>query len=805
MSLEKIEKNTGCTAASAEATAQSTPVADTEAVATAASDTPVLETEDSKLINVPKKDGMDIAKNLQLLYGQSLVEIRAIIKSGRYHKLMGYYDDYGQAAAAIAQWDGHRNIFVTLHNIADVPPAVTDDYYNPEELRPTYNKPVSVTADYIDSYNYFLVDVDPVKPDGVDCSATAEEAKACKKKAVAIRSWLMTALQFPDCIVAFSGNGFHLLYKLNLPVAEAHDVYKLALKALAQKFNDSASIVDEQVFDSVRSVKVYGTLACKGENTKERPHRRSRLLHVPQVLTAVSLNKLQALAATYVKPKKAEPAKQSSNGKPKAKFNASKFAKTVTQDSDTFIDTCTGLPYITVKTSSGRYLTCEIEGGMFKDYLLAEAKIRSGKYLSSYAFDKFIATTAALTRLKGIKWEVATRIMKLDKAIFYNLMDPNHQVVMVTPAQVSIINPVTMNNGIRLKFNESTIMEAQVIPQQADARPLQDVLGQYLNLTRDDKVLAIVTLITWFLPHIERAILHLNGPQGTGKSFLSQIIQRIVDPVSHDLPPLPTDMQELQLILSEYYLVAFDNISQIREAISNTLCKSVTGGTQIKRKLYSDKNLVILTYKNCVILNGIGDFVQMPDLLDRIVTLKTIPHGANKSKVSLLAQFQKDLPDIMAKIFTVLQQAMKVYPTVDIDTPTRLVEYEKWGYAIAQVMYGDGNIFLTAYYKGRYLSSISRAENDVVGNTFLRYANLQQTLPVYIPSRKVYDDLCVLGKGSSTRLPADWPKDPSAMTSRLERLLMNLQDSGYTFRKVRYQKKRQLYIDVYPPEDETTN
>ena len=29
---------------------------------------------------------------------------------------------------------------------------------------------------------------------------------------------------------------------------------------------------------------------------------------------------------------------------------------------------------------------------------------------------------------------------------------------------------------------------------------------------------------------------------------------------------------------------------------------------------------------------------------DGIVTLKTIPHGANKSKVTLLAQFQKDLP-----------------------------------------------------------------------------------------------------------------------------------------------------------------
>ena len=804
MNQESIENTTDCAAGSADKTA-ATPAAGTEIPETGGSDTSGSEADDSKLINVAKEDQTDIAKNLQLLFGHSLVEIRAISQTEKCHKLMGYYDEYELAAAAIAPWNGKRNIFVTLHNIADVPPAVTDKYYNPAALLPTHGKDVSVTSEHIDRYNYFLIDIDPVKPAGEECSATKEEAKACMTKAKAIRSWLMHTLQFPDCIMAFSGNGAHLLYNLDLPVDEAHDTYKLALRALAQKFDDNDSIVDERIFDPVRSVKVYGTIACKGEHTKERPHRQSRILHIPRVLADVPLDKLRALAANYVKPQQATPVKQGSNGADDNKFDATNFAKEITKDSDTFIDTCTGLPYITVKTSSGRYLTCEIEGGLFRDYLLAETKMQTGCYLNGRAFDGFITTTAAITRLKKQKKEVATRIMKLGNAIFYNLMDPNHQVVMVTPAQVTIANPMAMKNGIQLKFNESTIMEAQAVPRTADTRPLQDVLGQYLNLTPDDKVLAIVTLITWFLPHIERAILLLNGPQGTGKSFLSQIIQRIVDPVSHDLPPLPTDMQELQLILSEYYLVAFDNISQIREAISNTLCKSVTGGTQIKRKLYSDKNLVILTYKNCVILNGIGDFVQMPDLLDRIVTLKTIPHGANKSKVALLAQFQKDLPDIMAKIFTILQQAMAVYPTVDIDTPTRLVEYEKWGYAIAQVIYGDGNTFLKAYYKGRYLTSISRAENDAVGNTFLRYANLQQTLPVYIPSRKVYDDLCVLGKGSYNRLPADWPKDPSAMTSRLERLLMNLQDSGYTFRKVRYQKKRQLCIDVYPPADDATN
>lgn len=789
----------------ASSTAAATPA--TEVPPSTPATTPGPAAEDSShFVNVPKDEQVDIARNLQLLHGNDVAEIR-VIPTDRSKKLMGFYDDWAAAAQAVKPWDGQAHIFVTLHHIAEPPPDYTDAYGNPAKLLSTYGKAVSVRSENVDFYNFFFVDVDPVKSGGEDSSATRAEATACLQKAKAIRHWLMDRFHFPDCIVAFSGNGVHLLFKMSLPVAGTRDVYKLALKALAQKYNDRQAVVDEKVSDPVRSVKVYGTMACKGPDTKERPHRRSRILHVPPQLTDVTSDQLKALAANYVLPKKAAPAQQGSRGADdeKEKFDSTAFARELTKDSDLFIDTCTGLPYITLETSSGRYLTCEIEGSMFRDVLLAEAKTLEGVYLNTRAFDGFIATTAAITRLKKVKKEVATRITKLGKAIFYNLMDANHQVVMVTAQQTAVIDPVAVPNGINLKFNESTVMAAQVVPQRADDRPLQEVLGQYLHLSPDDKVLAIVTTITWFLPHIERAILLLNGPQGTGKSFLSQILQRIVDPVSHDLPPLPTDMQELQLILAEYYLVAFDNISQIREAISNTLCKSVTGGTQIKRKLYSDKSLVILTYKNAVILNGIGDFVQMPDLLDRIVTLKTIPHGANKSKKALLARFQKDLPDILAKIFEILQKAMALVPTVAIDTPTRLVDYEKWGYAIAQVMYGDGTIFLKAYYKGRYLASTSRAENDAVGNAFLRYANLQQTLPVYIPSRKLYDDLCILGKGSSTRLPADWPKDPSAMTTRLERLLVNLQDAGYTFRRVRHQKKRQLLIEPYPPADGTSN
>ena len=753
--------------------------------------------QDPDFVNVKKEDQTNISRTLGLLFHGATVQIR-YMSPDKQQILVGYYDDYTVAAQAAKKVDGQGNVFVSLHSISSYPADVTTSYCNNPSLQPTYGKDVCIKAANVDFYNYFFVDIDPVKSGGENSSATKAEARACVKKAKDIRSWLMTQLKFPDPYVALSGNGIHLLWPVNFTIATGRAAYKTALSALAQRYDDTSAVVDTSVTDAVRSAKVYGTLACKGTPTKDRPHRRSRLLHAPQNVKELSLAKLKTLAGLYKVSAQPGAKKAASNGSKDDNFDPVAFAIEVTKNADPFIDTNTGLPCITVKTSTGEHLTCETEGGRFSDYLLAEAKEREHRYLNAHAFDSFIRTTAAITRLSKIKKEVGTRIIHIKDAIFYNLMNKAHQVVAVTPGKVQVLDPATLTNGIRLKFFESSIAKAQVVPKQANQTTLQEVLDPYLNLSAADQILAIVTIITWFLPHTERAVILLNGPQGTGKSFLSQLIQRIVDPVSHDLPTLPTDIQELQLILSQYYLVAFDNVSRIKEDISNVLCKAVTGGTQIKRKLFTNDNLSVMTYKNSIILNGISDFIQMPDLLDRVVALKTRPHGVNRSKQALLAAFQQDLPDIMAKIFDTLAQAMLIYPTVEISTPTRLVEYEKWGYAIAQVLYGNGACFLEAYYHMRYLASTDRAQDDPVASVFLRYATLQTNLPTAIPSRDLYHALSLLAKGSDTRQPAGWPRDASALTSKLERLLVNIQDNGYTFAKKRIRKQRHIVIDTYP-------
>lgn len=133
---------------------------------------------------------------------------------------------------------------------------------------------------------WLLVDVDPGRPAGT--SSTDAEKAAARGVADAILDWLR-GRGWPGPILADSGNGYHLLYRVDLPNDDAsRDLIRRLLEALAGRFNTPGIEVDTTVFNASRICKLYGTLARKGESTDERPHRASRILDVPEDLSVVS-------------------------------------------------------------------------------------------------------------------------------------------------------------------------------------------------------------------------------------------------------------------------------------------------------------------------------------------------------------------------------------------------------------------------------------------------------------------------------------------------------------------------------------
>ena len=160
----------------------------------------------------------------------------------------------------------------------------------------------SATGDpEIEGRHWILIDLDPTGKRVTGTSATNAEVEEAKKKTSEVYKFLQKR-GFPDPVIGFSGNGYHLLYKVMLAnTIENRDLVKAFLDTLDRLFTTDQTKVDTSVFNASRISKLYGTLAQKGSNTEERPHRMSKLLYVPKVISQVDRAYIESVVGIFPK------------------------------------------------------------------------------------------------------------------------------------------------------------------------------------------------------------------------------------------------------------------------------------------------------------------------------------------------------------------------------------------------------------------------------------------------------------------------------------------------------------------------
>jgi hypothetical protein len=244
-------------------------------------------------------DRAEILRACQLLAEPGQVcELRALdaVTPGwrRPHTVAGYFDDPAKLAAAAAGIQA-RGVYMTLN---PVQPALLARAHNRVKDCGA-NEALTGDADIL-ARRWLPVDCDAVRPTGI--SATDAERDLALARARAIQEHLRE-LGWPDPLLADSGNGGHLLYRVDLPAAERaaspwdDGLVARVLRSLAFLFDDEQSLVDQTVANPARIWKLYGTVVRKGDDTPERPHRLARLLEAPEILIPVSREQLEALAA----------------------------------------------------------------------------------------------------------------------------------------------------------------------------------------------------------------------------------------------------------------------------------------------------------------------------------------------------------------------------------------------------------------------------------------------------------------------------------------------------------------------------
>lgn len=234
-----------------------------------------------------KTDICEATKTLMIFRSQcELVEIRSydhkkIITSAYFQ------DDYTQLFEGLDKLD-YDNCYFVMNEI-------NGDCYKRSQ-RNIYEKYAKETTKDAEIVNrrWILIDADPVRLSGI--SSTDDEKENARRVLGRIYNYLRDiGFAYPVC--ADSGNGYHLLYKIGLKnVDPVKDIIKNFLAALSMIFSDESVSIDTSVFNASRITKLYGTVARKGADTPERPHRLSRIIKVPDEIKITDINLIKQVA-----------------------------------------------------------------------------------------------------------------------------------------------------------------------------------------------------------------------------------------------------------------------------------------------------------------------------------------------------------------------------------------------------------------------------------------------------------------------------------------------------------------------------
>lgn len=295
----------------------------------------------------------------------------------------------------------------------------------------------------------------------------------------------------------------------------------------------------------------------------------------------------------------------------------------------------------------------------------------------------------------------------------------------------------------------------------------------------DSKLLLKCYIIALFFPGIQKAILMLHGEQGSAKTTLQELIKTLVDPSSILTLAFPRDINEFIQGLAHNYIVYFDNISNIREWISDILCRAVTGSGFSKRMLYSDDDDIIYNFKRCIGFNGINLAATKADLLDRglIIQLSKISKDKTREKEEIWAEFEIIRPKLLGYIFDILVKVLATISSVRLSKLPRMADFAKVCETISRCMGNEPDAFIKAYETNIQLQTEQVLESNIIALVIVKFMdNRQEWIGSSTALLSNMETLAASLK-VNTKSRA-WPKGPNILIRRLNEVKANLEDVG---------------------------
>lgn len=418
--------------------------------------------------------------------------------------------------------------------------------------------------------------------------------------------------------------------------------------------------------------------------------------------------------------------------------------------------------------------------------VLLRHAVKAGYLLRPLEVREAMDCLRAFVPLTPFVLPVWNRVAALENGVAIDRGDDSHVRFVVTPGRVQVVGPESPS-----LFWRPPILRPFVMPSDEGNF---DLLDDYLNVDPYGRVL-LKGWVTFVLGHAKLPtqafpMVAIGGDQGAGKSVVCRILQELVDPSSVGGRSAPQSIRDLGIAAKDSHLIMFDNVRALRPDIADALCICATGGSVVARRLYTDSEIVAHQLHVAVILNGIHEFIEQPDLAQRCVPIRMLPleAGRRESERDLFTRFRTDLPVILKGMLDYMAKVMAELPGVRPTDPERLIDFSHWLAAMEKV---DGAS------EAEYQAAYSAALNEGMRNSLLEHPVAAAVVEL-VESRSSdwigtpTNLLEVLDRtvGRRASHAPDWPRNPIALSRQLRSLSAGLRRQGIEVRLGRSRERK---------------
>jgi len=344
--------------------------------------------------------------------------------------------------------------------------------------------------------------------------------------------------------------------------------------------------------------------------------------------------------------------------------------------------------------------------------------------------------------------------------LWLDMGDPTGRAIRVTADGWNIVPRPPM------LFKRTLLMGA--LPEPARDGAL-DELWEWLNVEAADRPLLVAWLVAALIADMPHPILSFFGEQGTGKTTAQKIVVSVIDPGPVPTRKPPRDADAWVTAAAGSWVVGLDNLSTVSDWLSDSLCRAVTGDGDVRRKLYTDGEHAVFSFRRCLCLTSIDLGAVRGDLGERmlLINLHIIADEKRLMESEIWPRWAKAHPRILGGLLDVAAGVIRALPFVELTCKPRMADFARIVAAVDTVLNSSG--------LAHYLSKqTALAADSLDGDPFIAALSRLDSFD------GTASELLELVK--TDRPPKGWPANARAVTQLLRRQAPVMRKAGWQIR-----------------------